>query len=74
MITIDDGWYVQRSIWILEKYKITLGHCYELYKLLGGDEEKELEGINIKNEKLKDNNDRDEEGTIVKKRRKKPKY
>lgn len=22
LITIDDGWYVQRSIWILEKYKI----------------------------------------------------
>ena len=65
---------LEQELKILEKYKITLGHCYELYKLLGGDEEKELEGINIKNEKLKDNNDRDEEGTIVKKRRKKPKY
>ena len=65
---------LEQELKILEKNKITLGHCYELYKLLGGDEEKELEGINIKNEKLKDNNIRIEEERIVKKRRKKLKY
>jgi hypothetical protein len=65
---------LEQELKILEKNKITLGHCYELYKLLGGDEEKELEGINIKNEKLKDSNGRIEEEQIVKKRRKKPKY
>jgi len=65
---------LEQELKIFEKNKITLGQCYELYKLLGGDEEKALEGINMKIEKLKDSNDKIEVDQIVKKRRKKVKY
>ena len=39
---------------ILSKYELTIGQCYKLYNLLGGDENKVLEGINIKTEEKKD--------------------
>ena len=44
-----------------EKEKVTIGQCYELYKLLGGDEKDELEGINLKKINLKENIDNDDE-------------
>jgi len=43
---------------ILSKYELTIGQCYKLYKLLGGDENKVLEGININNEEEKDENNK----------------
>ena len=45
---------------ILNKNDIKIGQCYELYKLLGGDEEEALKGIDIKN-KDEDDDEEDEE-------------
>ena len=61
-----------------KKEELTLAHCYELYNLLGGDEQKILENIKIKgeeDEKEKENkeNENEEEGKIVRKKKPKPK-
>ena len=56
---------------------MTIGQCYKFYKLLGGDENKVLEGINIKEEEKKDELSEkiDKEGplNILKKRNKRNK-
>ena len=53
----------------LSKYELTIDQCYELYKLLGGDENKVLEGIIIK----KDEDEEFEEKKIIKTTRKRNK-
>ena len=43
---------------------LTIGQCYELYNLMGGDETHELKDIKVKEEKeeeVKDGNDYDDE-------------
>ena len=44
-----------------KRKKIIIGQCYELYQLLGGDENEELKGITLKKINLKENNDEDED-------------
>ena len=60
------------DIEILSKYELTVGQCYQLYELLGGDEDKIFEGINIKNEEEKeeDNNEEENKPKIIKKKNK----
>jgi hypothetical protein len=60
------------DIEILSKYELTVGQCYQLYELLGGDEDKIFEGINIKNEEEKeeDNNEEENKRKIIKKKNK----
>ena len=39
----------------IRKFELTLGQCYELYNLLGGDEQEAYKGIVIKDDEDKDN-------------------
>ena len=57
---------LEKDLDSLSKYELTIDQCYELYELLGGDESKALEGININIEKEKDENNEkpNEEGNI----------
>ena len=71
---------IKTDLEILRKEELTLGHTYELYKLLGGDENKIMENIKIKNDEeeekeKKDNiNDEGEVEKIKKKGKKRKKY
>ena len=60
------------DIEVLNKCGLYVSQCYELYKLLGGDEDKVLEGINIKKEEEKEEINRNEEAKpkIIKKKKK----
>ena len=64
---------IQEDLNILKTNKILVGHCYELYKLLGGDETEALKGIdsNINEEEEENENNEenyDENITFVKKK------
>jgi hypothetical protein len=48
---------ITQELDILGKEELTLGQSYELYNLLGGDEKIALEGIQLKNEEDKQDND-----------------
>ena len=72
---------IKSDLEILRKEELTLGQSYELYKLLGGDENKVMEGVKIvdKKEENKDEVPREEEDELnknikKKKRRNKPNY
>ena len=64
---------IKNDLEILRKEKLILGQSYELYNLLGGDEMKVLENINVKKEDEKEEEAKDnkiddaEEKKIVKK-------
>ena len=65
---------IKEDLEILRKEELTLGDCYELYNLLGGDESEVLEGIIIKKEQEYEENsedDSDEDIKIVKRHKKK---
>ena len=59
------------------KFELTLGQCFELYNLLGGDEKEAYKDIVIQNEDDKDNaniNPKDDINQKIVKRKKKIKY
>ena len=73
---------IKSDLEILRKEEITLGQSYELYRLLGGDENKVMEGV-LKNVEKKEENDNEkpreeeiENNNIRRKKRniKKPNY
>ena len=70
---INNEGNIKKDLEILRKQELTLGQCYELYNLLGGDEMKVLENIKIKKEDEKEEEDDNkpkediEEAKIVKK-------
>ena len=46
-----------KEIDFLKKEKLTIGQCYELYNLMGGDEKEEMKGIKVKKiEEIEDDN------------------
>ena len=51
---------IQNELEFLNYNDIIVGQCYELYNLLGGDENEALKGINL-NEKDDKDDDEDEE-------------
>ncbi len=58
---------IKNDLLILGKEKLTLGQSYELYNILGGDESKTMEDINVKKDKEegeeeKDNDENENEG------------
>lgn len=65
---------IQNDIEILRESDITLGQCYELYKLLGGDENEALKGIDLGNEDEEDDDDSDDEDEKIVRKKKEMKY
>ena len=75
---------IRKDLEILRKVELTLGQSYELYNLLGGDENKALEDIKVKaedekEEEEKNDNDYNEDDEIIRRKPKKnirikPKY
>ena len=65
---------IQNDIEILRETDITLGQCYELYKLLGGDENEALKGIDLGNEDEEDDDDNDDEDEKIVRKKKEMKY
>jgi len=51
---------IKQDLEVLSKEELILGQSYELYNILGGDENKALEGIKMKNEKEKEENNENE--------------
>ena len=60
---------IKKDLEILSKEEIILGESYELYNILGGDENKSLEGIKLENEKEEENESISEEKIIRKKKK-----
>ena len=61
---IEDNDKFNNEISVLKTTGLTIGQCYELYNLMGGDETHELKDIKVKEEKeeeVKDGNDYDDE-------------
>ena len=52
---------ITKDLEILKKNKIKIGHSYELYQLLGGDEEEILKEINSKDNKREEEEESEEE-------------
>ena len=50
-----------KEIDFLKKEKLTIGQCYELYNLMGGDEKEEMKGIKVKKFEEKEDDDIEEE-------------
>ena len=51
---------IEADLNILKTNKILVGQCYELYKLLGGDENEALKDIETNNNDEEENEDNDE--------------
>ena len=67
---------IKQDLEVLSKEELILGQSYELYNILGGDENKALEGIKMKDEKEKEENiekenENEGEEKIVRKNRRK---
>ena len=68
---------IESDLQILSKNELTLGQCFELYNLLGGDENEAYKDIIVKNEDDKeDNNAHKDEGNakFVKRKKRKMNY
>ncbi len=52
---------IKKDLEILRKVELTLGQSYELYNLLGGDENKALEDIKVKAEDEKEEEEKNDD-------------
>ena len=68
---------IESELQILNKNELTLGQCFELYNLLGGDESEAYKDIIIQNEDDKQENDipkEEENAKFIKRKKRKPNY
>ena len=63
---------IQNDLELLNKNDINVGQCYELFKLLGGDENEALKGIDLNNKEGEEEDEDDElegQNKFIKKRK-----